>query len=373
MHTATPPTPREGAQHRSVWSAFAIVAMVLATSGEIGLVVAGALNAAPIGILIAAHGVIGLSLVVGCLPRSSRSRGNPTFLLFIVCVVMVGPLGPFGTALTIVLQRWFSRSATSFAEWYAALFPEVVVSRSQALYRLIALRGARPSSRSTVGPFLDVVALGTIEQKRTVIAMIAGEYQPSFAPALRSALNDADPAIRVQAASAVAHIDAGFVNRTMTLQARCEANPNDGGATLKLARHREAYAESGLLDGSRAHAELMEALACYERVNAMGPADVSVLEAIARLLLRVDRSEEALLRLGPLVARSDPSANVLTGYFACLFRRGQFGQMREACRLFSGRVDPATLPDELGEVLRLWSGDPVDDLASRQVAGSMAA
>ena len=104
----------------------------------------------------------------------------------------------------------------------------------------------------------------------------------------------------------------------------------------------------------------------------MGTADTIVLEAIARLLLQVGRSEEALLRLGPLVARSDPSEKVLAGYFACLFRRGQFAQVREACRLFGGRIDPATLPDGLGEALRLWSADPADDFASRPVAGGIA-
>jgi polysaccharide biosynthesis protein PelE len=373
MRMSPSPPVQEARRDGNVWSVFAVAAMVLTTFGEFALVVAGTLNSAPIGLLIAAHGVIGLSLIVGCLPRCSRSRENPQFLLFVVCIVMMGPLGPFGTALTIALRRRFSQSATSFAEWYASLFPEIVVSQPQTLYRLLVLRGARPPSRSTVSPFLDVVALGTVEQKRAVIALIAGEFQPAFAPAIQSALNDADPAIRVQAASAVAHIDAGFVNRAMALQARCTAQPNDGDAILELARHREAYAESGLLDESRAHAEMTEALACYERANALGSADASVLEAITRLLLQVGRADEALLRLGPLVARSDPSANVLAGYFACLFRRGQFAQVREACRLFNGRLDPATLPEGLGEALRLWSGDAVDDFASRPVAGGMAA
>jgi hypothetical protein len=373
MPTSPLRTLREEPRHKSVWSVFAIAEMVLATSGEIGLVVAGALHAAPIGSLIVAHGVIGLLLVAGCWPRSSRSRRNPEFLLFIVCIVMMGPLGPFGTALTIALRRRFSHSATSFTEWYAELFPEVVVSRAQALYRLIVLRGGGPPNRSTVGPFLDVMALGAVEQKRAVIAMIAGEFQPLFAPVLRSALNDADPAIRVQAASAVAHIDAGFVNRTMTLQARCAAHPDDGDAILELARHREAYAESGLLDESRAHAELTEALACYERVHLMGPADAGVLEAIARLLLRVGRSEEARLRLGPLITGSHPSANVQAGYIACLFRHGQFAQVREPCRLLGGRIDLATLPDGIGEALRLWSGDAADDHAHRPVAAGLPA
>jgi hypothetical protein len=346
--------------------------MVLATLGEIGLVAAGTLNFAPIEALIAVHVAIGLSLVLVCVPRSSRSRGNPEFLLFILCIVMMGPLGPFGTAFTIALHRKYRGSATSFDEWYASLFPEVVVTRPQALYRLIVLRDGGPPTRSTAAPFLDIMAFGTVVQKRAVIAMIAAEFRASFAPALQGALNDADPAIRVQAASAVAYLDASFVNRAMTLQTRCAAHPDDADAILQLACHREAYAESGLLDESRARAELTEALACYERVNAIRPADAAVVEAIARLLVQVGRSEEALLRLGPLIARSHPSAEAVAEYLECLFRRGNFAQVREACRLFSGRVDPTTLPDCLADALRLWSGDTADEL-HRPIAGAAPA
>ncbi len=359
---------RKSSRHGGVWSSFAIAAMVLATFGIIEFVGAGTLSATAIAIVVAAHVAIGLSLAMECLPRSSRSRGNPELLLFVLCIIVMGPLGPLGSVLTLALSRWFKRSATSFEAWYATLFPEVVVTRPQALYRLIVLRGARPSGHSTTAPFLDIVALGTVEQKRAVIAMIAAEFRPSFAPALRNALNDSDPAIRVQAASAVAHIDAGFVNRTMALKARCAARPNDGDTILELARHRESYAESGLLDEGRAHAELTEALASYERASAMCPAEAGVVEAMARLLLRVGRPEEALLRLEPLIARSYPSADALAEYFVCLFRRGHFAQVREACRLFRSRVDLTKLPDGVGEALRLWSGDVVDDVASTTIA-----
>ena len=67
------------------------------------------------------------------------------------------------------------------------LFPKITATWTQALYRRIVLRGGGPPKRSTVAPFLDIMALGTVQQKRVVIAMIADKFHPAFAPALQSA------------------------------------------------------------------------------------------------------------------------------------------------------------------------------------------
>jgi hypothetical protein len=356
---------------RSAWTAAAIAVAMLATVAEFAVVAAGVLKVAPMSVLLAAHVGVCLLLGPGFMSLSPRSRGNPGFLLFTICTLAMGPLGALGTGLTAVLRRSFALRATPFEEWYAVLFPKITATWTQALYRRIVLRGGGPPKRSTVAPFLDIMALGTVQQKRVVIAMIADKFHPAFAPALQSALNDSEPAIRVQAATAVAYIESGFLNRSMTLQARRAESPDDAEVILELARHHEECAESGLLDDGRAQTERTEALACYERVGELRPGDPLVAESAARLLVRLDRTEEAMFRLQPLVAGPDPSPEALAGYFACLFRRGQFGRLREACREFGGRVDLAALPNGVGEALRLWSGgDAAMRAMSRTVATS---
>ena len=116
-------------------------------------------------------------------------------------------------------------------------------------------------------------------------------------------------------------------------------SPDDAGVILELARHHEECAESGLLDDGRAKTELTDALACYERVAAMRPGDRVVAEAAARLLLRLGRPEEAMLRLQPLATESDASPAALTGYLACLFRHGHFARLRQACHLSGRHID----------------------------------
>jgi polysaccharide biosynthesis protein PelE len=411
-------SPAPSASRDCRWSVATIAATVLATAAEIGIVVAGLVNVAPFPVLAAAHVGVGLSLFLGLALPTVRGRDNPTFLLFIICILAMGPLGPLGIALIVVLRRSFARRATSFEDWYAALFPRITATPTQTLYERIVLRGGGPTRRSTVTSFMDVMAFGTVPQKQAVIAMATDGFCPMFAPALQSALNDAEPAIRVQAATAFARIEGRFLNRSVALQARRLERPDDADVLLELARHHEECADSGVLDDGRAQVALEDALACYERVDDLRPGASVVAEPSARLLLRLGRAEEAMLRLQPLVARSDASPETLTGYLACLFRRGQFGHLREASRtpgvgrtspdlrkgaerrrhdrrqggnyvgdgpcpdqrrgvglsrdaagrrgLVNRRIILAYLPDIVGEALRLWSGDAAKPIAAAE-------
>jgi hypothetical protein len=364
----TEPSSRGG-----TWSGAAIAAALLATAAEVGLVIAGIQRAAPVPTLIAAHVGVGLSLGLGLLPIFPRSRENPAFLLFVICLLAMGPLGSLGIGLTVTLRRSFARRATPFEEWYAALFPRITTTPTRALYERIVLRGGRPSKRSTVTPFLDIMALGTVQQKQAVIAMATDGFCPAFAPALRNALNDSEPAIRVQAATAFARIENRFLNRAMTLQAGLAERPHDADVILELARHHEECAESGILDDGRAQTELTKALAYYERVAALRRGDGMVAEAAARLLLRLGRPDQAMLWLKPLAVRSDASHEALAGYLTCLFHRKHFGRLREACRLSGRRTDHALLPNGVGEALRLWSGEAANQSAPRPVTARAAA
>jgi polysaccharide biosynthesis protein PelE len=368
MTASAPLPPQEPSSHCCAWSGAAIAAALLATAAELGIVTAGILDAAPTPALVAAHVGVALSLGLGLLPLSPRSRGNPAFLLFLICIIAMGPLGPLGTGVTVALRRGFARRATPFEEWYAALFPRITTTSTRTLYERIVLRGGAPPKRSTVTPFLDIMALGTVRQKQAVIGMATEAFHPAFAPALRSALNDAEPAIRVQAATAFARLEGRFLNRSMILEARRANCPDDAGAVLELARHHEECAESGLLDDGRMKTELTDALACYERVDAMQPGDRVVAEAAARLLLRLGRPQEALLRLQPLATGSDASPGALIGYFACLFRHGHFARLRHACHLSGRHIDLTPLPNSIGEALRLWTEVAVKHSAPVTVA-----
>ena len=373
MDTSAPLVSREKPSRGHAPSGKAFAAVALATAVEFCVITLGFLHVAPIAVLVAAHVGICLLLVLGLAALSPRERGNPTFLLFIICIAAMGPLGPLGTALTMALRSSFARWATPFEQWYAALFPKVTATQTQILYKRIVLHAGGPPKHSTVVPFMDIMALGTVQQKQVVIAMIADGFHPAFASALRSALNDSEPAIRVQAATAVARIESYFLNRAMAVQATRAERPDDADVIFELACHHEEYAISGLLDEGRVRTELKDGLTCCERVRDMRPGDSMVAETGARLLLRLGRPEEALVRLQPVIAQPDASPGALAAYFTCLFRCGHFERLREACRLLGGRINLVALPRGADEAVRLWSEDTAPQAAPYTVAPSAPA
>jgi hypothetical protein len=279
---------------------------------------------------------------------------DPAFLLLMIATVFMGPLGAVGAGSSIILRWWFARRATPFEQWYSALFPTPEISPTRALYERIVLRGGGPGLRSNVAPFTDVMVLGTVQQKQAVIGLIADEFRPAFAPALRSALNDTEPAIRVQAATASARIENRFLERALTLEEQRAAVPDNPDHLLALARHHETYALTGLLDAGRAQSERRQALDCYRRVAQLRPEHPGIAEAMGRLLLRLDQPAQALAYLEPLASGAMATPEMLAWYLEALYRLGQIDQLRRAARQHGARIAASTLPREIRESVELW-------------------
>jgi tetratricopeptide (TPR) repeat protein len=337
----------------------AIVLSCTATAGEMILLAAGFLALAPVSLLLMAHLALVLVLVLGAVALWQGGGRSPLFILFVVATVTMGPLGSLGSALCAMLHRPLSRRATPFEAWYASLFPQSQVSRTTDLYKRIALRGGGPEISSSAASFADVMALGTVRQKQAVLTIIGDDFRQSFAPALLSALNDAEPAIRVQAATAMARIEGRILERGMALEERHLANPTAADTMLALAQHHDNYANNGIIDAARAQAERRQALEFYERVAELSPDTPGVGLATGRLLLRLGYPEQALKYL-EAAAAVDASAcpEALVWYLECLFRLRHTARLRHNARQHAELLASARLPDEIREAARLWSEAP---------------
>jgi polysaccharide biosynthesis protein PelE len=350
--------------------AFARAAMLAVSFGavcaELGIALAGLDALAPPSSLLLAHlavcGALGGAAAVFC-RCGGRDAG---FLLLVVATAALGPMGAVGASISAALRRVFARRSTPFERWYASLFPEMAASPTRTLYQRIALRGAGPAARSTVAPFADVIALGTVQEKQSVVTMVADAFRPAFAPALRSALNDSEPAIRVQAATASARIENRFLERSMALEERRAATPDDADALLALARHHDEYADTGLLDTGRAQGERRQALEHHLSAERLRPGDPQVTEAIGRLLLRLGEFERAAAYLEREVERPEASAAALGCYLECLYRLRDLEGLRNAARRHRDRIAASDLPDELREAVRLWAGGTPDDVLAKR-------
>jgi polysaccharide biosynthesis protein PelE len=332
------------------WAGSALVIGSLAA--QAALLVAGLLGVLPpdgalwgqlaVNIAVAASGVL-------CLRRPHR----PSLAFYVISIAALGPLGLFGWLLMEAVRRVsLLLAAPAVVRRVGLAAPKS--GHKRTLYQLLTLRGARPTRDSTVSPFADVIEVGTFEQKQSVVTLIADHFRPEFAVALRRALNDPEPAIRVQAATAVARIENRFLQRSVALEAARRAKPNDPVVLREVAGHHEAYARSGLLDAERMASEQRSAIALYTRLLETASADADMAAAAARLYLELGRPDAAIGVLAPPFEQRSITDSVAGPLSEALYRTGRFSLLRH----LSKRVDLEMLPAidaPLRDAIHFWS------------------
>ncbi|MBL8831822.1 MAG: hypothetical protein JNL71_05475 [Rhodospirillales bacterium] len=306
--------------------------------------------------VLAAHAGVAAAGAAWLWTVARRARDMRLPWLLVGAATFVGPFGASGSVLCALLYAWFRRSTTSFEEWYAALFPEQQAEGARTLFQEIVsdARDDEVAARS-IASFTDILAFGTFEQKQALLALIATYFRPAFAPALKSALGHPEPAIRVQAATAVAQIEQRFLRRSLDLDAELARRPRDFPLVFAAARHYDDYAFTGLLDHDRQAENQRRALKLYNDAIALSPNDGRLELGMGRLLVRMGeyRTAADLLASAANGGRLKPAGAVW--YLECLFRLGAFDRLREA----AARVVPLLEGDKsadprLREAARLW-------------------
>lgn len=331
-----------------------VAAALAALAGEAGVVV---LAPTQWPAALAAH--LGLVAALASWLAWRRRRGFDVRLpgLLGVTTLFLGPLGPAATLATAVLFAVFSRYAMGFQEWYLSLFPEGQTEPAQELYELI-VSGREQAHLAAAESFIDVMSVGTPAQKQAVIALVARHFRPAFTPALKQGLQDADPSVRVQAATATARVEHEFNERWLALDRAVADGPGAVAARFALARHLDDYAFCGLLDANREAEVRQKALDGYRACMAMSPEDDEIRHDLGRLLLRLGLVGEAADVLEPLVDRA-ADRRLLMWYAESLFRLGRYADLRALCRRRSDVLGPdVELPDTLRDVVGLWNGTP---------------
>ncbi|MEC9345264.1 MAG: tetratricopeptide repeat protein [Pseudomonadota bacterium] len=308
-------------------------------------------------------GGLGHLLVVGLLalatrqirPNGSRSR----FLaLLTLSTAFLGIFGALGTLYAMLLHVQFRRRATPFEEWYASLFPDSSDAPSEKLYEMLKRGLADSASQDNVTSFTDVLRYGSIEQKRSVISLLSRDFRPEFAPALQSALADPNPAVRVQAATAAASIENDFLERSIELEKAAAKAPTDAAAQMKLARHFDDYAFSGILDGDRQAENRRRAADAYRQAFAIDPKLADAGLGYGRLLVRTGRLAEAADWFEGMFAKGFVRPAEVGWYMEALYRLGDFGRLRYAVAGFGDDlVEAPGMSERMRDVIRAWQGN----------------
>lgn len=298
---------------------------------------------------------LALALWLWSVAKRGRDLRLPWSLLG--ATATLGPLGAAGTALSASLFAMFRRRTLGFEAWYAALFPEAKTEEARALFQEIVAGGDDDeTAQRSVASFADVLAFGAFEQKQGMLALIAAYFRPAFAPALKAALAHNEPAIRVQAATAVAQIEARFLRRSVDLDKEMRRRPDDFALIFAAARHFDDYAFTGLLDSDRQDENRNRAQALYARALQLNPDDAKVELALGRLFVRLGRHAEAVAILAPAEQAGRLPAGGAIWLLECFYTLRDFAALRAVASRVAPELDKAETADTaVRDAAKFWA------------------
>jgi hypothetical protein len=147
------------------------------------------------------------------------------------------------------------------------------IDRVEAIHLAMQDRRIRVEGARHIRPLMDVVAEGSQLEKLEALGVVYRKYDSRLSVVLKRALQDPDTPVRVLAATVTAKLNATFTRKIGDSQAATVATPNLAQAWQNLAAARLAYAESGLLEASRARVEIEAAMGDLARAAAIDPLD----------------------------------------------------------------------------------------------------
>jgi hypothetical protein len=273
-----------------------------------------------------AIGIHGLALSAASLAYLwQRNRKQNTWWTGLYILLLLGT-GPFG-ALTGTMARYAAWAGKAKAIKKPAKTPanDEEIDESMDFAKPLPA-GFETLDQPHVEPFADLLESGTLAQKQTVLEKMTRYFEPAYAPLLRKALGSQEAAIRVGAATALAKLEHGFMQRFMDLEKRHRAEPENEEVMKQLAACCKAYAEAGLVDAYNESSYLYKALLIYEK---LGQQDDDYFGVLGHIYSRLGKSRAArLFYERRLKTGAKVSAQLLIGYGTVLYRLKDWKRLR---------------------------------------------
>lgn len=315
--------------------------VVLAGAGEIAVLAAAAGGEMLRWELGCIHALVVICLSAWSFARWRRGHDIRLSALGVLGVATCGPMGAAGSCLAFVLHaaRHGSISPTQHAS--PTSVPAGTQPDADALIRRI-LATPHQAPRGSVASFNDVMALGTVEEKRAAISLMVARFRPEFTPALKRGLRDADAAVRVQAATGVSRLENLFQRRVRELENAAQSGGSE--ERLQLGNYLDEVSETGLLDESRTVGWRERALELYQGVAAERLEEVAL--RVGRALVRLGREREACDWFDRLPASIPMTVQLLLWRLEAAYRARRYTELRALCEqhrvlLSGGSVAPA--------------------------------
>jgi hypothetical protein len=300
---------------------------------------------------------LAISVVVSLIAYGQYKAGMDVQHLALLAIVssVTGIFGAVGSLFGFLFTVIFRTRSHNFVEWYSLIFPKDLPSEPQTIYDSIIEGLDENPSNYSVMPFADVMKLGSENQKRRALAKMTSRFSPRFAPAFKSALNDKNNTIRVQAATAIAKVEREFATKLNRIEQARAIMPNDPLLTLALAKFYDDYAFTGVLDQELEKLNRERAINAYKSYLQQDPNSQEAWIAVGRLLYRDHQWEPAAEWFRAALDRGWKMNHMVLWYFECLFRLSQFRDLRRAILEYGrGITGQEELPRDVRDAVTLW-------------------
>ena len=286
-------------------------------------------------------------------------------LAFVTTAVM-SVVGAIGTFVSLVLSIFYLQFRSNFEDWYQAIYPRGLLSKPESIAENIELGRDENPIDYNVMSFMDVMEIGSVSQKSKALSKMTASFDSRFASAFRRALADDSSAIRVQAATAITRIENRFHERLLQIENLYREHPSNAVILKALADHYDDYAFTGLLDENREMVNRGKAYTHYMDYLNMRPDDVSVRLKVGRLLIRMDRHDEAVQWFKRSLDDGYSSEAIKTWYIESLYRVGDYEALRHAASSY--QVDMTSYQEtqpEIADSIYLWAQAGLSDKQTR--------
>jgi hypothetical protein len=210
--------------------------------------------------------------------------------------------GPVGAVMAVVATLALHRHHTDVRRldaWYERISLSGDVDPVTGLYFNVAMGRAMLTNGALPPVFEVIMNEGTLEDRQRALGLIARQFSPSYAPALRAALVSSEPVIRVQAAAVAVKVRAEIKRALDVAVERSLVHHWDLKHLLDLADDLDAMAQSGLLEDADQLRAVTAVASLTDRAVGVAETGSGPLQRKADLTLELRlRLETALLARG---------------------------------------------------------------------------
>ena len=202
----------------------------------------------------------------------------------------------------------------------------------------------------SVQPVADLIRAADPRMQRWGVGLLAKRGDGPAVELLREALQSPDRDTQIAASGALQRVEERLAHRITQAQEQRRLDPESPERATAMGDACLAYQESGLLDAAMGRYWLGEAEGAYRAARAGRPEWAAPTRALARVLLALDRIDEAEgLAVEARVAAPSTEVDLLLSEI--LFRQRRWPELQALSRdaLAAGRAD---------ELLRWWAGEP---------------